>query len=88
MRAPQSDEIQAAVEIPARAQMRQRDPGVLRVPHNRRNRAKNEHPDQQIHAGTFEFPSEPGTSASTINTEINSNAFVYLQRNPSPSADP
>src|SRR5262249_5021833 len=47
------------LEIPTRAQMRQRDPGMLRVPHNRRNRAKNEHPDQQIDAGAFEFPSQP-----------------------------
>src|SRR5207247_3628060 len=29
-----------------------------------------------------------GTSARTSNTEINSNAFVYLQRNPSPISRP
>ena len=44
---------EAVVEIPTRAQMRQRDPGVLRVPNNRRDRAKNEQPDQQIHAGAL-----------------------------------
>src|SRR5438067_6286408 len=75
---------EAAVEIPARAQMRQRDPGVLRVPDNRRNRAKNEHPDQQIHAGRLNFRRKRGTSARTNKNEINSKAIVYLQRKPNP----
>src|SRR5262249_62117540 len=48
---------EAALKTPARAQVRQRDPGVLRVPDNRRNCANNEQSDQQIYAGPFEFAS-------------------------------
>src|SRR6516162_2783499 len=50
---------EAALEMPARAQMRQRYPGVLRIPDNRRNGAKKERPDQQVHAGPLEFASKP-----------------------------
>ena len=39
---------EALLKTAARSQVRQRDPGVLRVPDNRRDRAKSEHSEQQI----------------------------------------
>src|SRR5438093_13048165 len=50
---------EAAFEIPARTQMRQGYPGVLRIPDNRRNGAKKKHPEQQVSAGPLEFASKP-----------------------------
>ena len=51
---------EAALETSARAQVRKRDPGMLRVPHNGRNRAKSENHEQQVQPGTLELLSEPG----------------------------
>ena len=39
-------ETKTLLDAAARSQMRQRNPGVLRVPHNRRDSAKSEHPEQ------------------------------------------
>src|SRR5438034_1714550 len=50
---------ETALEIPARAQMRKGYPGVLRIPDNRRNGAKEEYPDQQVHTGPLEFAPKP-----------------------------
>ena len=80
---------EAALETPTRAQVRQCDPGVLRVPDNRRNRAKNEQSDQHINAGRIlNSRRSRGTSANTTKTETISKAFVYLQRKPSPISRP
>src|SRR5476649_1330558 len=38
--------------------MRQRDPGVLRVPDDRRQRAKREDGEEKIEAGSPEFPAQ------------------------------
>ena len=39
--------------------MRQRDPGVLRVPDDRRDRAERETPSSGIKSGPLEFPAQP-----------------------------
>src|SRR2546430_2139585 len=46
---------EAAVQAAAALQMRDRDPVVLRVPHNHRNRTKNEHNQQRVKTGAFEL---------------------------------
>src|SRR5207245_1217654 len=43
----------------ARAQVAQCDPGVLRIPDNRRKRADNENREQPIQTRSFEFLSQP-----------------------------
>src|SRR4029453_15333632 len=53
-------EPKALVDAPARAQMRQRNPGMLRVPDNRRDGAKREHDEQRIQTGPRKLLSEPG----------------------------
>src|SRR6266705_1734373 len=66
-----------------RAQMRQRDPGVLRIPDDRGDRAKSEYkPDRANSCLTR------GASEITSRTETSSSAFVYLERNPRPISNP
>ena len=52
-------EAEALLNTAARAQMRQRDPGVLRVPDNRRDCAKSKNSEEQIQAGPRKLLSEP-----------------------------
>ncbi len=50
---------ETVLEIPARAQMRQGNPGVLRVPDDWRNAAKTKNHQQQIQPRPLQFPPEP-----------------------------
>ncbi len=53
-------ESEALLDAPARAQMRQRNPGMLRVPDNRRNGAESENDEQRIQAGPRKLLSKSG----------------------------
>src|SRR3981081_2334520 len=47
------------IQTPARPQMRERDPGVLSVPGDRRNSANRERAEKPIQSVRFEFAPQP-----------------------------
>src|SRR5439155_285468 len=62
-------ESEALLDAPARAQMRQCNPGMLRVPDNRRNGAESENDEQRIQAGPRKIKQEQARGGGEHRTE-------------------